>query len=107
MEKSKVISRGVKQESSVPVQSRVSVMTLAELDNYWNSEGYEIRSMSQLVSWSLDLLCEILDSNKLLTRVESIGEAHSYLKKKGLYQRSLEKRSFKKITKDIKYEREG
>jgi len=99
-------SREVKQESSVPVMSRVSVFNLVELDNYWEvGEGVGVRTMSQLVSWSLDLLCEILRANgKLPLEVGSVSEAHNYLLKRGLYQPSMKKRSFEKIGAAIRFE---
>ena len=53
-----------KQETSIPVQSRTSIISLAELAKYWETTEYDIRSMSQLISWSLDLLRDILKSNE-------------------------------------------
>jgi hypothetical protein len=100
-----MISREVRQEASIPVQSRVSIMTLAELDKYWSSEGYEIKSMSQLIAWSLDLLQEVLKSNKLLSvHIESVADAHRYLTKRSLYQRSLKERGFQKLGSAIMFE---
>lgn len=99
------LGRETKQESSVPVQSRVSLVTLAELNMYWESSGHEIRSMSQLLAWSIDLLCEVLRANeKLPVSIEKVAEAHRYLKDKGIYQKSLEKRSFKKIGTAIRFD---
>ena len=94
-----------KQEASVPVQTRVSVVSLAELGSYWETETYDIRTMSRLIAWSLDLLCEILRTNgKLPIAFEGIAEANRWIEEKGLYQRSLKKRAFDKIGTAIKFE---
>lgn len=92
-------------ESSVPVQSRVSVVTLAELEMYWGSKGVSIATMSQLLCWSIDMLRNILASNNQLPQVvESVAEAHNYLDKIGLYQPSMRERSMKKIANAIGFE---
>ena len=99
------MNKETKQESSVPVATRVSVVTLAELDKYWvEGEGKYIRTMSQLVSWSLELLTEVLRANGKVESVESVAEAHRRLMDRELYQPSLSKRSFNKIGTAIKFE---
>ena len=95
----------VKKESSVPVQGRISIVQLAELHVYWESQGYEVGNMSKLLSWSVSLLAEILRQNEQLPiQVDSVASAHNYMLEKGLYQRSLEKRSFDKIAAAIRFE---
>ena len=97
--------REIKQEASMSVQSRISATTLAELDAYWMSEGKHIKTLSQLVSWSLDLLTEILWANrKLRYRVESIVEARRYLLERELCQPSLHERGFDKMGTAVKFE---
>jgi len=99
------MSREIKQEASVPVQSRVDLVSLAELSIYWESIGHEIRTMSQLVSWSISLMCEVLRANdKMPVTVESVSEANNYMREKGLYQDSMKKRSVKKISNAIAFE---
>lgn len=98
------MDKEVRQESSVPVATRVSVVSLAELDEYWMREGKFIRTMSQLVSWSLELLCEVLKANGKIESVETVASAHKRLKDRELYQPSLSKRSFNKIGAAIKFE---
>ncbi len=93
-----------RQESSVPVQTRVSIVCLAELDIYWSREGRGINSMSQLISWSLELLNEILRVNGKIESIDSVADAHKYLDDRGLYQKSLKKRSFDKISTAIRFE---
>ena len=86
-------------ESSVPVQSRVSLTILAELGKYWEFQNVDIRSLSQLVSWSLEFLRDVLKSNGVLPEeIEDVGTAREYLKLNGLRQRSLEKRSRRKFS---------
>lgn len=99
------MNREQKQEASMSVQSRISAATLTELDIYWISEGRRIKSVSQLVSWSLDLLCEILWANqKLRQRVESVAEARSYLLERELIQPSLYERGFDKMGTAVSFE---
>lgn len=99
------VSTEVKKESSVPVQGRISIVSLAELDRYWQEIGHNIRTMSQLLSWSIDLLCEVLRANGMLpTEFTSVADAHRYLLQRGLYQRSTEKRAFDKIGAAIRFE---
>jgi len=99
------LDREKKQEASVPIQSRISVISLAELDMYWMSEGNNIRTMSRLVAWGIELLCEVLRSNgKLPHQIDSITEANNYLLSRNLYQPSLRKRSFQKIGTAITFE---
>lgn len=99
------VSTEVKKESSVPVQGRISILGLAELDMYWQETGHYIRTMSQLLSWSVDLLCEVLRANEMLPReFTSVADAHQHLLRRGLYQRSTEKRAFDKIGAAIRFE---
>lgn len=95
----------MKVESSVPVQGRVSIVTLAELEIYWASQGIKISSMSQLLSWSIDILRELLYSNEKLPKViDLVTEAHNHLNRLGLYQQGLKKRSMKKIANAMTFE---
>jgi hypothetical protein len=99
------MSKEVKQESSIPVQSRVSFMSLAKLHMYWIGEGYVIRTMSQLVGWSVDLLCEVLEANeKMPGEIDSLAKAHQYLQVHGLYQGSSKKIAMKKIGTALRFE---
>jgi len=99
------MSKEVKQESSIPVQTRASFMSLAKLHVYWTLEGYEIRTMSQLVGWSVDLLCEVLEANgKMPAEISTLAEAHRYLQTHGLYQKSLKERSMRKIGTALRFE---
>ena len=99
------VSKVTKEESSIPVQSRISFMSLAKLHAYWVEEGYSIRTMSQLVGWSVDLLCEVLEANeKMPMEIKTLAEAHSYLQCHELYQKSTHKRALKKIGTALKFE---
>jgi hypothetical protein len=61
--------------------------------------------MSQLVGWSVDLLCEVLEANgKMPAQIETLAEAHRYLQYHGLYQGSMKERSMKKIGTALKFE---
>jgi hypothetical protein len=99
------MDRETRVESSVPVQGRVSIVTLAELGIYWESLGADIRTMSQLLSWSVDALREILATNgKLPQVVESVADAHRYLEENKLYQTGLKQRSIRKIVNAMAFE---
>jgi len=89
---------GRKVEASIPIQSRVDVRVLAEMVLYWDGERKFIKSMSQLVNWSMDLCSQILKINNLLPKsVDTILEANELLTKRGLYQGSMYNRAQKKI----------
>ena len=94
-----------KIEASIPVQARVNIMGLANLDMYWEREGYNIRTISQLIGHSIELLCEILRANQKLEReLTTIADANRYLNVRGLHQKSMRNRSFSKISKAIMFE---
>jgi len=87
-----------KVEASIPVQSRVDIRVLAELDIYWSSEGYFIKTMSQLINWSLDLCSQVLKVNNALPQtIESMEEANQHLVHRGLYQKGILKRGRLKL----------
>lgn len=97
--------RITKQESSIPIQSRISLISLAELAKYWKDTEYEIRTMSQLVSWSLDLLRDILKANDMITKdIESVVEARDYLVDNNLWQRKVSKRAFVKLGNAVRFQ---
>lgn len=100
------MDKEVRKESSVPVQSRVSIVDLAKLDTYWmRVEGVAMRTMSQLVSWSVAALCEVVESNgKMPGGIDSVADAHKYLTSRGLYQQSLKRRSQSRISAALGFE---
>lgn len=108
MSNGQLVGRGSKkekdQEASFPVQSRVNVVNLARLDKFWLNEGYHIRTMSQLISWSIDLLCEVLENNGKMKDEMRLVEAHRYMEARGLYQRSMRKKGYKKIGTALRFE---
>ena len=92
-------------ERSVPVQSRVDFITLAELALYFERLGTPPRTMSQLISWSLDHLVHGWSEAGLLDRcIEDSEHAMEVLSVRGLLQRSMLKRSMKKIHNAIAFE---
>ena len=94
-----------RQERSLPVQSRIDMISLARLDKYWMVEGYYIRTMSQLVSWSVDLLCKVLESNeKIPEGIKNGIDANRHLMQRGLYQPSMLKKGFKKRAAALSFE---
>ena len=85
-------------ESSMPVQSRVDLISLAELAIYWRKQGHVIETMSRLVAWSVDFLVQILESyNEIDHKIESLEEAHELLESRGLIQNSMRRRSKRKL----------
>ncbi len=80
------MDKDAKREASLPVQSRIDIRSLATACRYWEGEGVYIDTMSKLVSWSMDLLVEILSRNDRLNTVySSMTEAINYLEGRGLY----------------------
>ena len=95
----------VKRERSLPVQSRIDLVELANLDTYWVRQGVHMTSLSQLVSWSLDMLCDSLRGAGLLEdRFKTLGEAKQYLSMKGLKQKSMDRVGRKKYAFALKSE---
>ena len=95
----------VRKESSVPTQTRVSIVDLAKLDMFWiREQQVNIKSMSQLVSWSIGVLVDKLEEVGLVKDDISVAEAHNYLKARGLYQDSLLKRSRPRISAAMGFE---
>ncbi len=90
-------------EGSIVVSARVNVKKLAELDSYMCNQGYNVRSMSQLVGWSIDLLCSILEANGLAKEM-TLAEANRRMEVRELYQKSNKKRSFMKLGTAMRFE---
>jgi len=87
-----------KGESSMPVQSRIDLVVLAELSEYWRDSGYVIDNMSRLVSWSLTAFHSLLKNNKKINvDVKTLEDAYYVLSTKGLIQKSMQKRMEKKL----------
>jgi hypothetical protein len=95
----------VRQESSIPVQTRINLKNLANLDIFWTEEGYSMKTMSQLVGWSIDLLVDILSNNgKMVNKVKSLAEGNRYLAMRGLYQKGMYKKGREKLATSIRFE---
>ena len=87
-----------KVEASIPVQSRIDIRALAEMILYWEREGRGIKTMSQLVNWSVDLCSQVLELNGLLPgKIDTLLEANNVLVSRGLYQAGVMKRGRKKL----------
>lgn len=92
-------------EASIPVQSRVNITDLANLTSYWEGEGYRVRTMSQLLSWSMSLLVDILEKNELMkNKIETAAEANKYLELMRLYQPSMKAKGFKRVAAAVRFE---
>jgi len=97
--------RDAKQESSIPISSRVDICNLATLDHYWTKNEVYIRSMSQLVNWSINLLVEVLKGNEVLSvEYSSVTDAYRWLVGRKLLQPSLQKNTLKKISTALAFE---
>ena len=98
------MNKETKQESSIPAQCRVSIVTLARLAAYWKTNRHNISTVSQLMSWSLYLLTEILESNGQIGIEPSIEEAREYMMSEGLYQKVTGDRGYKKLNAAIRFQ---
>jgi hypothetical protein len=94
----------IKQERSVGISARCDLVTLAELTIYWTDQGYNIKSVSQLVSWSLNLLKDALEQNEKITPSMDFAKAYQFMQNKNLVQQSYSKRDKKKIASAIRFE---
>jgi hypothetical protein len=94
-----------KQEASIPTASRINMVTLAELAKWWEDSGYRLKTMSQLISWSMDLLKETLRANNKLPEVEmTMVDANRYLMDRRLFQAGVRTRAAKKIGTGLRFE---
>ena len=87
-----------KVEASIPVSARVNIMALAEMLLYFESQGMHVKSMSQLVGWSVDTGAQLLEYAKMLPhKVVTMLEANEIIQSRGLYQPSVMKRGRLKL----------
>lgn len=87
-----------RQETSIPVVTRVSIVDLAKLANFWEEKKYVIRTMSQLVAWSIELLVNELEANEFIPDSDySLAYVHRDMNRRGLIQRSMSKRTESRI----------
>lgn len=98
--------KDIKQERSLPVQSRVDLVDLANLDMYWvRKHEVHMRSMSQLINWSIELLCNsLLAAGEMEEHFVTLVEAKKYLNVKGLSQAGMDKKGRQKYAIAIKAE---
>ena len=89
----------VKIERTLPVNARINIVSLVNINKYFKSIGYKARSMSQLVNWAIEALEEVVIS-KVGTKdmVDSLSDALKELKINGLMQRTTETRGRAKIS---------
>jgi hypothetical protein len=75
------------------MQSRVDVRTMAELDKYFESKGFRINTVSQLISSSLELLREVLVNNGVIGEtIDDVMEAYRHMQEVGLIRRKMKER---------------
>jgi len=93
------VDKNKRLESSIPVQSRISIVDLARLAKLMTERGLQINTMSQLVSWSIGLLCDLFEGSPghTVEGIETVADAHRYLTAMGLYQRGVRKRCNSRI----------
>lgn len=80
----------IRREASVPMQSRVDVRTLAEICWYFEKTDNDIRTVSQLVSWGLEMMVGTLRINEKLPQERpSVESAYQFLEARGLTQKKM------------------
>lgn len=91
-------SKEISQERSVSVQGRVDIVKLAEVFAAVEMQKYNVRTMSLLVSYCVDIAHSALEQNGLLDkRMDGIGSAYYLLIDSGLMTRSMKERNEKKV----------
>ena len=94
-----------KIEGSIAVQARIDLRCLASLDYYWTTNSFNIKSMSQLVGWSIELCLEmLLSQGGAKKKFETLAEAYSWIEGRGLHQKSMKKRGIKKLVTAMGFE---
>ena len=100
-----MIDRDRSTEASIPVQSRVDIMDLAFLAEYWRGkEKINIKTMSQLINWSLGLLVKTMKDNGIESNIQNIKSAYAYMVALDLIQESLRERSERKLGTALRFE---
>jgi len=91
--------REIKIERTLPVNARVNVVSLVNVNRYFKSIGYRAKSMSQLVNWAVEALEEVvIDKVGNKGMVDSLSEALAELRAEGLMQRTTETRGRAKMS---------
>jgi len=91
--------REIKIERTLPVNARVNVVSLVNVNRYFKSIGYRARSMSQLVNWAVEALEEVvIDKVGNKGMVDSLSKALAELRAEGLMQRTTETRGRAKMS---------
>lgn len=93
------MDKKIRKESSIPVQGRISIVDLANMDRYWAvKEGISIKSMSQLLSWTFTAMCDVIEANgKMPETFKRVDEANRYLNARGLYQKGMKEKGQSRI----------
>lgn len=100
-----VNSRELKQERSLAVYGRVSVVELAEVMAGLVSMGYNPRTMSSLVNYCVELAHTVLEQNgKLDKKMKDIAEAYYLLIDRGLMSESMQKKNIDKFNTARRFE---
>ena len=95
----------IKQERSIPVQGRIDLVALANLDRYFISQGQELKTMSRLLNWGIGLVVEVLEKNNVLVdKFDNLSDANRYLEGRGLHQPGIRKRGVKKYANALTFE---
>uniref|UniRef100_A0A6M3Y155 Uncharacterized protein n=1 Tax=viral metagenome TaxID=1070528 RepID=A0A6M3Y155_9ZZZZ len=83
----------IKQERMIPVQSRVDIVSLADLVVYFEANNVRVNSMSALISTCIDYARQIAENNGVLPIVhDNIADANRVLHMRELYQPSMMRR---------------
>lgn len=94
-----------KVEKSIPVQSRIDITAIANLDIFMQSNGVIPRSLSGLVSVAIDTLVEYIKFHGQLEEpIETVHEAVRYVEARGLWQKSLKGRGAPKLMSALGFE---
>lgn len=96
----------VRKESSIAASTRVSIVDLARVHEFWTRRGEFIRSMSHLINRTFMEMADQLTRQGYMdeSQIESVMDAHHYLKAQGLYQASHLKRGGKRIAMALSFE---
>jgi hypothetical protein len=68
-----------RKPKTIHVQSRIKPSTLATILTYLIKDGFAYKSISELVSASLELLCKILETNTGMIRLDDEERSNAAL----------------------------
>ena len=93
-----------KQPSSVVVETRVSIQTLATLHKYFEERGLPIGNRSEIIRTALDIYSNLLTTKDPTFIFTGVHDAYNYLLSKGIHFGQRGSKSHKSVIQALQAE---